>query len=532
MIQLNPEYEFFTHVEVKFYLGGNRENDSRILVVTLSKLGEYFNSLSIKEGVPDSGSEQLVTEPGGSIVSGTLQIYDTDLLIFNSLILSYSNKNLGEELGEVQRLETHFDILIKTYTGERAYNNCRVVKWNIGFSGGVPVIRFDWQSIKTSLSNSDIDESQPSYNYEELVNSFVKQGVKSFKEFKEAFKKGFSDEYTFKYSKSMSYDISQLEDVGDDGKLVYFNGDTTQPYTIDIPTAVKQRSAAGETLRYTSIQKSVNDSNSLMVNIMNQFCHAINTDASKGLLQWKFIPDKNIILLYVSNGYLDIITPSANDGHDYLGQSVFIYNSSLKQGSIFKTPSGEEKTVFVIENLGATVSNENTLNVNFNEQANADNPNGNTILTSGGTVFIPSGIPQIISQSIRRLSSILFTEELSVTMDVYNFIQFYVNGTVLADIIVYDHLGQVLNVLTGKMRVAGYEYSIGEGGVIKAHVTLKQAFPKPYDNSVPASSNPSSNTTSATLETSYQIAPVNENGTETKADIGLYKATGYYGIHR
>ena len=72
MLALQPEYEFFTYVEVKLYLGGDNTKTNPIV---LSKLGEYFQSLTITEGSPQEGGTQVVTaDQGGGVVSGTLTI--------------------------------------------------------------------------------------------------------------------------------------------------------------------------------------------------------------------------------------------------------------------------------------------------------------------------------------------------------------------------------------------------------------------------------------------------------------------------
>lgn len=111
----------------------------------------------------------------------------------------------------------------------------------------------------------------------------------------------------------------------------------------------------------------------------------------------------------------------------------------------------------------------------LSNQSNANNPNGNFIMTSRGGVTLPADMPQALSQTIQNLAGLSLSQNLHVNITVYNFIHFYCLGETPVYLIVFDHKGNI-HPLSGRMRVGSYTYTLGTGGVIKASVTLTPMF--------------------------------------------------------
>lgn len=511
-ITILPEYEFYTGVEIKLYIGGDSKK-----VLELSKYGEHFQSLSITEGSPKLNSTQVKMENhDGGVASGTVSLIDEDNTIFRSLLVS---KTQGG-----QQLENFLDITIKAYTGVRRYPKCRIEKWTCNFSGGIPSIQLTWVNMPDTTQL--LRENEYPFNEVKIKELLMDRGVADFGEFKRAFREVFAEVYTFKYSTSKELEENQLQEIGDDGKIIYFNGDTQEDFIITIPESIKSDGCPPEPNRFKMRIDPTWDIASLVRLVMDQFCHAVNSE-SNIKINWKIVFG-NTILIYTFQDYNSMKIPIPKGTSSFLEESVFVYNSSLKQGQLYKTPLGQEKMVFVIEQISTQFDNGNVILVNFESQANADNPNGNLVLTSRGSVTLPSGVPQAISESVSRLSSILLAQDLQVTMTVYNFIHFYVVGITPIEIIVFDHLGQV-HPLTGRMRVVGYEYTI-DGGVIKANVKLKPDVDasKQALYFTPQSANPSNNTTSLPPQTATEYPPSsNLSGASLKSEITTNSAVDY-----
>lgn len=510
-ITILPEYEYYTGVEIKLYLGGDDKK-----VIELSKFGEHFQSLTITEGSPKIDGTQLQMENhDGGVASGKVSLYDEDNSIFRALLVS---KTQGG-----QQLENILDITVKAYTGIRRYPKCRVKRWTCGFSGGVPSITLEWQNMPDNTQQAE--EGTPSFKEVKMRELLVEKGVANFGEFKQAIRDVFSDAYVFKYSTSRELEENQLKEIEDDGKILYYNGDKQEEYTITIPESICVLDG-NEVKKYRMRIDPTGDTASLLRLVMDQFCHAVNGE-SQVKINWKIVYG-NVLLIYTFNNYNALNIPMPKGTAPFLEESIFVYNSSMKQGQLYKTPLGVEKMVFVVDSLSTTFDNSNVVIANFNTQANANNPNGNLILTSRGAITIPSGMPQAISESISKLTSILLAQELQVTMTVYNFIQFYVEGVTPIELLVFDHLGQV-HPLTGKMRIVGYNYMI-DGGVVKADVTLKPVL----DNSLqaqyfntPASADQSNNTTSYPPSSATEYPPANASGAGLSSGVTIQSGVDY-----
>jgi hypothetical protein len=230
---------------------------------------------------------------------------------------------------------------------------------------------------------------------------------------------------------------------------------------------------------------------------MDKFCATVcislqpNTKSdSKLKLGWQLI-DGNKILLFSYLSFNQLTVPSQQGTATILQNSVFLYNSSAMQGSVYSTPSGD-KIAYVVESLSTSYSMDNFIVAFTNSQSNSANPNGNMILTSRGTLTLPDKMPQYLKDSVQKLFAVTLAESFRVRITVYNFIHFYCLGQESAvNLIVFDHMGRV-HPITGQMRVMGYSYSLEKGGVIKADVDLGPMFTRNAEDFTTTPTNPSS----------------------------------------
>lgn len=221
-----PEYEFFTSVNIELLIDGDNAKN-----IVVSRVGEHFQSLTIREGAVSEGGVQVQEQNrSGGVASGTIVLYDEDNSIFLSLVTSKTS--------EGKQILTQVKITIKTYTGSRTYLG-RVEKWNCSFSGGCPTISISWQQIGNAALLEASTQNQLAYDSDLLMKLLVKEGVQDFKEFKEAMLQVFKNTITFKYAPSKLYSEESLLSVPDSGLIVVEDSSTRVEYQIAIPDSVK-----------------------------------------------------------------------------------------------------------------------------------------------------------------------------------------------------------------------------------------------------------------------------------------------------
>lgn len=442
MITLYPQYEYYTAVEITLTISGDREK-----TFSISQTGKYLQSVTIKEGTVGGGVQFTPNLNGDMVASGTVTLIDDDNAIFRSL---FSSKAEGGS-----QLENYLKIIIHTYSGSRTYDNCRIKQWSVSFNGGVPTISLTWETIGSSGVAQPDTPNTESFDPDTYEDLFIKTGVKSFSEFKEYLNKVFKKSYSFEFKDGFS-----------ENDLILSGSEVRN----------SKENQGEKVLRFTSQYnpKQV----SLFDAVMTEFCRNCQVKGQENKnLCWNYKDRKNNIIMMSAETYSNRVIPYDEQKYgkdlNVLEETVFVYNTSVSQGSVYSTPWGD-KTAFVIETIETNFTNENAIVSNLSERANTDNPNGNMIMTSKGRVMLPASLPQAITQSIHNIASVSLTEAFEVRITVYNYIHFYVLGNTCAYLVVFDHLGQI-HPVSGKMRVYGYEYTIGDG-VIKATVTLKPAF--------------------------------------------------------
>lgn len=453
-----PEYEFFTSVNIELLIDGDNAKN-----IVVSRVGEHFQSLTIREGAVSEGGVQVQEQNrSGGVASGTIVLYDEDNSIFLSLVTSKTS--------EGKQILTQVKITIKTYTGSRTYLG-RVEKWNCSFSGGCPTISISWQQIGNAALLEASTQNQLAYDSDLLMKLLVKEGVQDFKEFKEAMLQVFKNTITFKYAPSKLYSEESLLSVPDSGLIVVEDSSTRVEYQIAIPDSVKVKD---NTVFRFDLKPS--DWSNILGLVMDRFCAAVNSEPSGVTnlkLDWFKTPNNSVVFYTYGD---QRIVPQPSGSELYLQESVFVYNSAMVQGSLYTLPNGSTKKVFIVDSINTTYDNQHIIAANFSSQANIANPNGNMVLTSRGVLTLPSNLPQTVAQSIRSIASLNLTDQFTVTFSCYNFIHFYVCGETPVYLLVFDHLGRV-HPMTGTMRVHGYSYSLNkDDGVIKANVTLKPLF--------------------------------------------------------
>lgn len=456
--QCYPEYEFYTGVELTLEIGGDA---SKTLVV--SKIGEHFLSMSITEGtVSESGQQLADSNNSGGVSTGTITLLDEDNSIFLSLLSSKSS--------EGDPLENMVNITIKTYTGSRSYRGL-VTKWDCSFDGGAPRITLSWRSVGSSAAPDNANTNKGTYKVDLLKKLLIDEGVSDFKEFKEAVKQIFMNVFQFCYSPSVAYTVEGLKEIPDSGEIVYYTDNNEKRFTLSFPSSVMERNGEEKWVYRMTDLRPVTDTSSLILLVMDKFCSAVNV-ASEIKIDYDLV-DGNKIFIFAYTG--EKTKPQPYGTSSYLDDTVFVYNSSLSQGSDFQLPDGSKKKVFVIQTIKTSFDFSHLIVTNLQEQANSSNPNGNMVITSRGGIMIPTGMPDTIAESIKKITSVQLADSFTVSMSCFNFIHFYVLGETLINLVVYDHLGRV-HPITGKMRVHGYQYSISTSGVIRADVILKPPF--------------------------------------------------------
>lgn len=435
---LQPQYEFYTSVEIYLTISNDQEK-----TFSISKTGHYLESLTIKEGTV--GGAQFTPDLNGSMVaSGSVSLIDEDNSIFRALITSKSTNG--------DNILNYLKIIIHTYSGDRKYEDCRIKNWSVSLNGGVPKVTLDWETLGSSGVQSPETPNQKPFDPDAYTEYFVKTGVESFSDFVEFVGKVFPQGYIFTFNTGLSAD-----------KIVVC-GNEAKDYK-DNPNL--------KVLRFSSKYSSLQDN--IFSSIMKEFCLncKINGMENKSLC-WNFKTSKEVVLSAEDLRNRVVQYPKECDyAQSILERTVFVYNASIPQGSIYSTPWGD-KIAFNIDVINAQFSMENTIISNLDTQANTTNPNGNMVMTSRGRVMLPSNMPQAITQSIHNIASVNLTDSFTVTITVYNYIHFYIQGSTNLYLVVFDHLGQI-HPISGIMRVFGYEYTIGNG-VISANVTLKPAF--------------------------------------------------------
>jgi hypothetical protein len=465
--QVYPEYEFFTGVEIKFSVDGDAAK-----TFVISKLGEHFQGLTVTEGSV-SGDKQVSLPNGNHLSNGTLTLLDEDNSIFLSLISSKSSQG--------NPLVNKVDITLNTYTGSRRYADCRVDKWSCSFSDGVPTITINWQGFPSGSQPSKDNTQEADFDTKLATEKFVDIGILDFKGFKDAIKEVFTTQYTFVYSDTREYTDTSLKEIGDDGSLKVFTNETGDKGTLGyifIPESCRSHTNANEERLFRMELKGSTDNYSFLNAILGEFCKTAKITLTKGIekdnLGLGFLVKGNNILLYSYTDVSRLTMPQPMGTAEILNNTVFVYNSSLRQGEIYTTPQGD-KRVFAIESISTTFEMKDIIKAALNNQSNANNPNGNFIMTSRGSITLPADMPQAISQSIQNLAGLTLSQDLQVTIDVSNFIHFYCLGETPVYLIVFDHKGNI-HPLSGRMKIGSYSYTLGVGGVIKAKVTLTPVF--------------------------------------------------------
>ena len=460
-----PEYEFFTGVEIKLSVDGEAKK-----TFVISKLGEHLQSLSIKEGTMGNGQQLVVPDVDGGIASGTVSLYDEDNALFLSLIASKTPTG--------QQLLNRLDITLKTYTGIKVYNNCRINKWSCDFNGGVPTIRLEWQSIGGTSAPAFADTDKPSFDPEKAKSLLMDEGVDSFGVFMGHVKDIFNNNLSFKYTTKKVVDQSSLREISSEGDMKFFNGENIVDGKINIPD-IYLTEACDKKYRFKL--QIVGDSTSFLTSIMKEICSIAKVEGGgeSQNIQWKLL-NGDTIFIYSYKNMGDIAIPEDDDTKRVLDGSVFVYNTSFPQGGMYRTPQGM-KRAFIIDSIGANFDFSQVLVANLSDQNNSSCPNGNMIITSRGAVMVPQSVPADVAKTIKNIENLNLSQNFNVRITVYNFVHFYVMGETLVDLIVFDHLGNI-HPITGKMRIVGYQYDIGQGGVIKADVTLAPPFSQTNPN--------------------------------------------------
>lgn len=510
--QVYPEYEFFTGVKIDLFIDGEDKKS-----FTISKLGEHFQGLNINEGNISGSGAQLTSPNGGSVASGSITLYDEDNSIFMSLLASKSP--------EGNFLLNKVDITIDTYTGSRVYPNCRINSWTCDFGNGVPTIKLEWQCLDGGSSPSTANPNVPAFDADKAKDLLKDVGVSDFKDFKNAITSIFDQKYRFAYSKTREYSVSNLSDMGDDGSLIVFKDDKDTKGSkgyIFIPDNCKEEVADG-IKRLRMEMKGKMSNYSFVQALLSEFCKtakvSLKKDSEENPLQLGFrIVGENVILLFSFIDLKNLTIPQKDGTAEILNQTVFIYNSSAVQGSIYTTPLGD-KRVFTITDLSTSFDINNVIMTHLNDQSNKGNVNGNMVVTSRGAITIPDKVPQALAQSLQNLASLSLTENVKVTMTVYNFIHFFALGETPVYIIAFDHLGRV-HPISGRMKIGSYKYSIGVSGVIKADVELTPV----YSNNAEDFSTPIigsvSGVTNTSLQQSTSSSSDNSSGDSASSSLG------------
>lgn len=439
MAETYAQYEYYTAVEILLSISGEEAK-----TFSISQTGRYLQSLTIKEGTVNQGPQFAPNLNGDNIASGTVSLIDEDNSIFRSLLSSKSSTG--------NQLENKLEITLYTYSGIRTYKECRINKWDVSFNGGVPSVSLEWQTLNPSGLPSGDNPSQPEFNINIYETKLVHEGVTNYLDFQNAVKVIFNDSYRVSLGAGLTND--NIVVCGGESKATSDN------------TGIK-------TLRFSS--KFNSDQVSVLTSILDEFCrNCVLKDESTSGLGWKFIDkERRHIQLTKIENYRNRVIEVSGDVASILNETVFVYNSSVKQGSDYSTPWGV-KRAFIIESIQTSFSSDNIISSNLENQSNANNPNGNMIITSKGRVMLPSNLPQAVTESIHNITSISIQESFNVTITVYNFIHFYVLGQTDCFLVVFDHLGQI-HPVSGRMRVYGYTYELGDG-VVKATVNLKPVF--------------------------------------------------------
>lgn len=486
--QTHPEYMYFTGVEITLTIDGEDGKQQSFVVskiddaYTHQELKEqgYLLSLSIKEGTLGTGQQLVVPDVGGGIASGVVRLVDKDNAIFLSLIASKTKKG--------KQLLNRLDITLKTYTGPKSYKNCRINKWTCDFNGGVPTISLEWQSIGGDNAPAFAESDSPAFNPNLAKQYFIDEGItENFGNFITKIKEVYNNNFSFKYTTEKIIRADSLKDISPNGVLQYFDNNVLTTGKIIIPQEyLTKTSQDKETYRFKL--NTINESLSFLTAAMKEVCSIAKIEGTDLHINWKLI-DGNVIFIYTYKDMGSIALPEEGDVTQILANSVFIYNSSFPQGSLYTTPQGS-KLAFTIDSISTSFDFSQVLVANVDPQSNASCPNGNMFITSRGALMLPPNVPAQVQKTIKEIESLNLTQNFTVKITVYNFAHFYVLGQTLIDLVVFDHMGNI-HPITGKMRVVGYQYDIGSGGVIKADVTLAPPFSvtdSSFENTTPEGS--------------------------------------------
>jgi hypothetical protein len=496
---LHPEYEFFTGVDVK--LKFDADNSVLEFSKVSSKDENLLQSLIIREGATGSGQQLQQSSTSVTVANGSISLYDTGNYIYKALI-AYRESGKDIFLNQVT-------ITLKSYTGFKTYSGT-VQKWTCSFDGGVPIIKLDWIQCGNCTSSEDISlYSNPKYNPDGVLRLY-EEGVPDFSSFKEIFTSLFTPTYVLVTSKNEELSSINLEEIS--GKIYVFTGESYSSVDLTLNSNdVRTNSSKEESVYRFFRNMSKGDvlgigENQILTKVMNEFCTAFAPNKIR--LGWCVL-ENNKILIYGGDDFIRMKRPTDQNVVPILNQSVFIYNSSLTQGSLFKMSTGEDRVVFPITNISTSFDSSTLIATNYKNQANANQPNGNLIISSRGPVLIPSGVPTAIANSIRNISSLNVANSLAVTMTVYNFVHFFALGATEIRLIVYDHLGEV-HPLTGKFIVKGYTYTLDEG-CVKADVVLQPSYNLSSEDFASSLSDPSTNTTGNPPPSATEYYPDSNN---------------------
>lgn len=510
-VSFHPEYQYYTGVDIKLIFN-NDDNTT----LELSKTGEHFQGLTVREGTVSGNNQVQQSSTSITCASGDVTLYDEDNVIYLALVA------FREQMKDIYL--NRITITLKTYTGSKTYEGT-IQRWSCQFSEGVPTIRLEWVQIgNTTSTDKPTKYSMPVYDTE-ILKGLVQKGISSFEEFYSEFKKCFSPPYQIHQLKGDSLENTR-EITG--SVIEYKDSDNnykTHTLTLDSPNAVRPDSNGGSQNVYRFRLKPMigQDTGTVLDSIMREAC-SVFSDYEIQLSY--FMKDSSTVVLYGGDDLNNLKRPEGKDAMPYLNSVVFVYNSSLTEGAMFRMPTGEERAVFPITSISTSFDSTTLITSSYKGEANANQPNGNFIITSRGAVCIPSSVPSGIADSIRSIASLNVKNTLTVTMEVYNFVHFTVFGQTSVKVVVYDHLGNI-HPLTQDFMVKGYVYTLTKEGCVKATVTLSPLiYNLSTPDSVPPTSYPSANTTGnpPPSATEAEQSP-NDYGAGVRSDLSSDQAS-------
>jgi hypothetical protein len=381
--------------------------------------GCYFKSLEITTAAVSENN------PNDYASSGTVHLIDYRDDTFERLIDKL--KRFTQSGGSDPTLQPTIEITIKCFTGKKVWTGY-IMQWQFNFVGSSPEISLEWKSFQNTTGAGNFERKE----YEDPIELL----------------KSIRDDANF----GVRYDI-----VDQSGRTL--------------------EDLAG-TIRFIEDRFHFNSLNTTSGNKQLDYYkyvlqHCITSDSK--LLSGRFDDqDKKFHIVY-TDANNNIVT--TEDGKT-VSNLVFVQNGTdhSQRGSLFKYYQPRKSDGKIVIPMTSFSYNTNVPNVAMQSRV-VDNPNGNQAQSTQGNSQTVNYTPDVPADKIDEKKALDSSNSaISISFECYNVLTFSLhNRTEPIYYDIYNERGDK-SIISGRGIATQCTYSLSEGGVVSANVTITEQF--------------------------------------------------------